>query len=70
MKKAALYSIPAPQSPGYVWEWRSSDGKTRSKGSFAYYHDCLADARAQGYEVELSAAHGNTAPGGARHNLP
>ena len=69
MKKAELYSITVPQSPGYAWKWRAVSGKTTCRESFQYYHDCLADARAKGYEVELSQAQGHTAPAGARHNL-
>ena len=63
MKPAAIFSIPSTTPPGYCWRWRSSDGKTDSKSQFCYYHDCLADAKASGYAVQLPVAHGNTAPG-------
>ena len=63
MKPAVIFSIPARTSPGYRWRWRSADGDADSKTQFAYYHDCLADAQANGYAVQLSVAHGNTAPG-------
>ncbi len=68
-KKALVYSSVVQQAPGYVWRWRSDDGKEESAESFPYYHDCLADARAKGYEVDLASAHGNTAPGGSPHKL-
>ena len=48
---------------GYCWRWHSADGKTDSVGQFTYYHDCLADARANGYDIELTHASGETAPG-------
>lgn len=63
MKPAVIFSIPATTPNGYCWRWRSVDGKTDSKSQFAYYHDCLADAKASGYSVQLSVARGNTAPG-------
>ena len=50
MKRATLFSVPAKNANGYVWKWRSADGDT-SKGTFALYHDCLADAQRNGYEV-------------------
>ena len=62
-KPAVIFSIPSTTSPGYCWRWRSGDGKTDSKSQFSYYHDCLADAKASGYAVQLSVAHGDTAPG-------
>ena len=62
MKPAVIFSIPMTRSPGYCWRWRSVDGKTDSKSQFAYYHDCLADARANGFTVELAVAQGNTSP--------
>ena len=62
MKPAVIFSIPSTRSPGYCWRWHSVDGKTDSKSLFAYYHDCRADAEANGYAVERAVAHGNTAP--------
>lgn len=69
MKTAEIYSVPSQNSSGYLWKWRSSDNKKGSADGFEYYHDCLSDARIQGYEVNLPVAHGLTAPGGAGHNL-
>ena len=63
MKPAVIFSIPMTTSHGYCWRWRSVDGKTDSTGQFVYYHDCLADANANGHSVQLAVAHGNTAPG-------
>jgi hypothetical protein len=63
MNAAVIFSLPAKTSHGYCWRWRSVDGKTDSTGQFVYYHDCLADANANGYSVQLAVARGNTAPG-------
>lgn len=63
MKPAVIFSVPMTASPGYCWRWRAVDGKAESKSQFAHYHDCLADAQANGFVVELSVAQGNTAPG-------
>jgi hypothetical protein len=54
-------SIPAP--PGFVWKWRSADGATVSRECFMYFHDCLTDARARGYSVEIERVHGAARPG-------
>lgn len=68
MKPAIIFSIPLTTSPGYCWRWRSADGKTDSKEHFVYYYECLVDAKANGYSVQLVGAHGDTAPG--RGSLP
>ena len=48
---------------------RCSADRAQSERTFDLYHDCLTDARAHGYEVELTHAQGNTAPGGAEYHL-
>ena len=63
MKPAVIFWIPSTTPIGYSWGWRSGDGKTKSNGHFAYYHDCLADAKAGGHAVALTVGQGNTAPG-------
>ena len=63
MKPAVIYSIPAPTSLGFSWRWRSVDGKTESARQFPYYYDCLADAKTNGYAVEVTVAHGSSSPG-------
>lgn len=57
MKRATLFSVPATNANGYAWQWRSADGST-SKETFALYHDCLADARKHGHEVQGPADSG------------
>jgi hypothetical protein len=51
MKSAVLFSELMTAAPCYCWRWRSDDGKTKSTRSFVYYLQCLADARANGYDV-------------------
>jgi hypothetical protein len=62
MKPAVIFSLPATTSHGYCWRWRSVDGTTDSAGQFAFYHDCLGDAQANGYAVQLNTAHGIPPP--------
>ena len=63
MNPAVIFSIPTTTSHRYSWRWRSVDSKAESGAQFVYYHECLADARANGYSVQLSVAQGPTAPG-------
>jgi hypothetical protein len=63
MKPAVIFWIPTPTPTGYSWKWRADNGKSDSVAHFSYYHDCLADAQAEGYAVERVVARGNTAPG-------
>ena len=69
MKKAQICSIPSKTTQGYDWKWRAVTGKRESAKSFAFYFDCVSDARDRGYEVELTHAMGATAPGGVLHML-
>jgi hypothetical protein len=61
MKRATLFSVPATNSNGYAWKWRSADGDT-SKETFVLYHDCLADARKNGYDAQITTQ-GQSDPG-------
>ena len=48
----SFYAIAASNSFGFTWHWRCrrSDGVIyESRKPFAYYHDCVADARSRGY---------------------
>jgi hypothetical protein len=63
MKPAVLFSIPATTSGAYCWSWRSADATGASTVQFPYYYECLADAKAKGYAVEIIATCGITSPG-------
>jgi hypothetical protein len=67
MNTARIFWISTSSQPGYAWKWQT--GERQSTKSFAYYYDCVTDARQQGNEVELSRAVGETAPGGASYRL-
>jgi hypothetical protein len=67
MKTAEMFSVPSGPDHGYAWKWRCAD--VESKESFTFYFDCYTDAKKRGYTVELTRAHGVTAPGGALHRL-
>ena len=69
MKKAKIVSVPVASDSGYVWKWQDCDGSTASAETFERYFDCVSDARQRGYEVELTQAAGDKAPGGAELKL-
>lgn len=69
MKTAMICAISTPDAPGYVWKWTCTSDRRQSASSFSYYYDCVTDARQHGYEVELTRAHGEMAPGGAECHL-
>ena len=69
MKTAEIYPVPAGESPGYAWKWRATGQKVTAENTFRFYFDCVTDAREHGYTVELTYAHGETAPGGAAYVL-
>lgn len=69
MKTAKIYSLPAGGETGYAWKWTCEEQGVTSKNTFALYYDCLSDAREHGYHVELTQAHGATAPAGAGYTL-
>jgi hypothetical protein len=68
MKKAHIFATTTVSEPGYVWKWRCSPTQ-QSKRSFAFYYDCVRDAREHGHEVELTRGVGANAPGGASYKL-
>jgi hypothetical protein len=53
-KTAQIVSVGSADAQGFRWAWRSSDGKKKSATNFAYFYECVEDARAAGYTVELS----------------
>ena len=63
MKSAVLFSELMKAAPCYRWRWRSDDGENESTQSFSYYLHCLADARANGYDVRNQMAVGTSSPG-------
>ena len=65
MKTAKICPISSGEAPGYAWRWTCESDKTQSATIFAYYYDCVTDAREHGYVVEFTRAHGAMAPEGA-----
>ena len=59
-----LFLAVRAQTPsGFVWHWRrQSAASTLTSRPFAFYFDCIADARGKGYAGEL--------PAGTRAPLP
>ena len=69
MKTATIQAVAAGEAWGYAWKWHCSSEHTQSATAFAYYFECLTDARRRGYDVELTRAHGDMAPGGAGYGM-
>ena len=49
--ECVIYAKPGRRGHFY-WGWHSSDAARRSRTVFAYFYDCLTDARRNGYEIE------------------
>jgi len=60
--RAVVFSIPASTTAGFAWRWRSEDHRRESAHAFGFYADCVADAKAHGYTVELGRIQSHTAP--------
>ena len=63
MKYAEIYSVQIRGTDRFEWRWRADDARHQSARCFAFYFDCLEDARCSGYQVPLEHASGLTAPG-------
>jgi hypothetical protein len=68
-RTALIFSIPTSDSHGFRWQWRSADGKHKSGSTFAYYHDCVEDARKAGYDVPLAGTEAKNIDGTDRIGL-
>jgi hypothetical protein len=53
MRTVQIHYVPAATAQGYRWIWRSEDGGVDSDRAFDLFYDCMADARARGYDVQL-----------------
>ena len=62
-KTAQIFSVRTSDANGFRWAWRSSPPKRESSSSFVYFYECVQDARAAGYAVELSGDHATTVDG-------
>lgn len=69
MKTAQIFSISSAEAHGFRWAWRSSDASEQSRVDFIYFYECVEDARAAGYSVELSGTSAKTVDGRGRHGL-
>ncbi|HYC43929.1 MAG TPA: hypothetical protein VED01_00460 [Burkholderiales bacterium] len=50
--------IITPRAAGrgqYHWTWRAADGQQASRCHFRYFYDCVTDARASGFDVDVPA---------------
>ena len=53
-RKVEIVDVPAPTRQGYRWQWRSTDNAVGSNRAFDLFYECVEDARARGYEVDLA----------------
>jgi hypothetical protein len=51
--KVEIVHVAARTPHGFRWVWRREDGLAQSRRAFDFFYDCVADARASGYEVRL-----------------
>ena len=57
MQKSNACTI-TPRAAGrghYHWTWRAVEGERASRCHFRYFYDCVTDARANGFEVDIGA---------------
>jgi hypothetical protein len=51
-----ILPIPTKNDIGYAWQWKREDQKGRtdriSEHAYAYYYDCVLDAKKHGYNPE------------------
>jgi hypothetical protein len=64
-KTAAIFAVPSSDAFGFAWSWRCAADHTSSATSFAFYYDCMNDARRHGYDIAPVQAHGVMAPAGS-----
>lgn len=69
MKIAVVFSVPAAGAVGFCWKWRASDGAKQSHSAFAYFYECVQNARAAGYTVDLGSARDPIRDTGVSHGL-
>jgi hypothetical protein len=53
MKVAVVYCVPVVTAKRFAWRWRSEDHTQGSTQSFKLYADCEADAKRNGYKVQM-----------------
>ncbi len=51
-----IFSVPSSGSE-FQWKWRFEDGKGESTSAFAFFYECVEDARKHGAKIELAGAH-------------
>lgn len=55
MATCLLYAVGATTGRGFVWQWRTIDGRKCADQTFLYFHDCMKDAEAHGHVIDLAA---------------
>jgi hypothetical protein len=64
MHMCRLYPVHSAKPHEFEWEWRC---ERRSPKTFAFFHDCMDDARRKGFRVVLDNRVGESTP--ARHSV-
>ena len=69
MKTAIVFSVPAAVPAGFIWKWRASDGSKQSHSAFAFFYQCVENANAAGYTVDLNTARNTHSEAGLPHGF-
>lgn len=56
MRRCILYPVRLPGPAIFEWRWRSAEQGKFSTQGFSLFYECFADARAQGYEIDMDAS--------------
>jgi hypothetical protein len=68
-KTAEIFSVGTSDKNGFQWAWRCLETKQQSRKHFVYFYECVEDARAAGYEVDLAGVRAMTVDGRPHHGL-
>ena len=66
---AQISSVRTANPQGFQWMWRSMDGDQQSPNTFAYFYECVEDARRAGFTVDLAGKFGQALDGGYGRGL-
>ena len=70
MRRVEIYPVPVRGPRNFVWRWRTEGAPHKSSRSFAFYFDCVENARQNGYVVHLERPPGSAVPAvGVNFNL-
>src|SRR5688500_6262880 len=63
MRDCRIVPVFRLSQEGFRWEWRAELCERRSRRTFLFFHECMEDARRNGFRVLLARPTGEMAPG-------